>query len=257
MSSCGYANGHAVRTAISLVLFGGFRLFYRGRPTHIPHSCQRLVTFLAFRSSAARAELAGSLWPEVDEARALGSLRTSVWQVHRRCPGLLVADGEQLRVSECVHVDMLDFEDRACRILHNPQGVSLVDLMEEWQELLPGWYDDWVLLERERARQLQLHVLEAAGEELLYRHKPGPALCVALHAVQIEPLRESTHRLVIRIHISEGNVYEAVRHYRMYLRLLHNELGVSPTRQLQELVAGLVSNTSVDVIRLQPSVNTL
>jgi DNA-binding SARP family transcriptional activator len=207
----------------------------------IPRNCQRLIAFLALHSPAGRAEVAGSLWPEVDDARALGSLRTSIWQIRRCCAGFFIADGDQLRFGECVHVDAIDFEERARRILHKPQSLALTELTCERQELLPGWYDDWVLLERERSRQLQLHVLEAAGEELLSRRKPGPALCAALDAAQVEPLRESAHRLVIRIHISEGNTREAIRHYQRYQRLLRDELGVSPTEQLEELVAGLFS----------------
>ena len=242
MGSRGYVNGQSACTKISVSLFGGFRLFYGEHLVSIPRSCQRVIAFLAFNSPRARAELGGNLWPEVDEARALGSLRTSVWQVHRRCPGLLVADGDQLSFSERVRVDMLDFKERAHRILHQPHSASPVDLMAEQQELLPGWYDDWVLLERERVRQLQLHVLEAASEELLSRHKPGPALCAALDAVQVEPLRESAHRLVIRIHILEGNTWDAMRHYHRYCRLVRDELGVSPTNQLEELIAGLIPN---------------
>lgn len=237
MENCGDAKEQ--RSAVTVRLFGGFRLFDYQHHVRIPRNCQRLVAFLALHSPAGRAEVAGSLWPEVDDARALGSLRTSVWQVHRCCGGLFVADGDRLRLSERVHVDTIDFEERAHRILRKPQDLSLTELTCERQELLPGWYDDWVLFERERSRQLQLYALEAAGEELLFRHKPGPALCAALDAVRVEPLRESAHRLVIRIHISEGNTCEAIRHHQRYVRLLRDELGVSPTEQLEELVAGL------------------
>ena len=34
-------------------------------------------------------------------------------------------------------------------------------------ELLPSWYDDWVLLERERLRQLRMHAWEALSEKLV------------------------------------------------------------------------------------------
>jgi DNA-binding SARP family transcriptional activator len=238
MKGCGDVND---LETVDLRLFGGFVLLRGRHHIHIPRNCQRLVAFLALHSSVGRATVAGSLWPEVDEARALGSLRTSIWQVHRCCAGLFVIDGDWLRFSERVHVDAIDFEESAHRILHKPQNVALTELRCEWQELLPGWYDDWVLLKRERSRQLQLHVLEAAGEELLSRRKPGPALCAALDAIQVEPLRESAHRLVIRIHISEGNTCEAMRHYRGYLRLLRDELGVSPTEQLKGIIMSLSS----------------
>lgn len=244
MSGSVETNSKVASRTICVLLFGGFRLVNAGRLIRLPGCCQRLIAFLAFRSRTARVELAGSLWPNVTDARALGSLRTSVWQIRRRCAGLLATNGDQLKLSEYVHVDIIDFKKRAGQILRQPQNASLMELMCGWQELLPGWYDDWVLLERERSRQLQLHVLEAAGEELLARRKHGPALSVALDAVQVEPLRESARRLVIRIHISEGNICEAVRHYQMYLRLLRDELGVPPTHQLENLVIDLIFSSS-------------
>ena len=36
-------------------------------------------------------------------------------------------------------------------------------------ELLPGWYDDWVIFERERIRQQLLHALEILSRRLVSR----------------------------------------------------------------------------------------
>jgi DNA-binding SARP family transcriptional activator len=233
---------HAHRdAAVEVELFGGFRLVRSQHQVHVPGHAQRVVAFLALRSPATRAKVAGSLWPEVDDRRAHGSLRTSIWHLHHRCPELLSTHGGSLSLSKDVHVDVIDFEGLVRQVFEEPHDVPLADLAQDVirRELLPGWYDEWVLVERERFHQRQLHVLEAVGDELLFRRKPGPALDAALAAVQAEPLRESARRLVIRVHLAEGNVCEAIRHYLQYLRLLRDELGVAPTEQLTQLVAGL------------------
>ena len=108
-------------------LFGGFCLSCGQHPVHLPGGSQRLIAFLALRSRACRAEVAGSLWPEVDDTRAHGSLRTSIWQVHGCCPGLLVTRGNELRFGDGVYVDTIDFEKRAHRILQEPQNLSLAE----------------------------------------------------------------------------------------------------------------------------------
>jgi DNA-binding SARP family transcriptional activator len=105
--------------------------------------------------------------------------------------------------------------------------------------LLPDWYDDWVLMERERHRQLSLHALEALAEKLIAVAQHGRAIGVALAAVANEPLRESAHRILIRAHLAEGNVGEAVRQYRLYRRLLRRQLGLDPSPQMEALVRGL------------------
>ena len=60
-------------------------------------------------------------------------------------------------------------------------------------ELLLGWYDDWVVIERERLTQLHLTALESLSDRLLSDGEHAKALQVALAAVQVDPLRESGH----------------------------------------------------------------
>jgi len=103
-------------------------------------------------------------------------------------------------------------------------------------ELLPGWYDDWVIFERERVRQLRLHVLDALAERLIAQARYAEALEAALECARIEPLRESSNRLIIAIHLAEDNVAEAVRHYEFFRDLLRIELGIEPSPRLAGLL---------------------
>jgi DNA-binding SARP family transcriptional activator len=81
-------------------------------------------------------------------------------------------------------------------------------------ELLPGWYDDWVLLERERTRQRLLHALEALSREHRAAGRCAEAVEAALVAVNAEPLRESAHRELLESHLAEGNWVEAMHNVR-------------------------------------------
>ncbi|MEV4389408.1 bacterial transcriptional activator domain-containing protein, partial [Micromonospora sp. NPDC049580] len=103
-------------------------------------------------------------------------------------------------------------------------------------ELLPGWYDDWVLTERERLRQTQLYALEALAERLTAQGRFSEAVQVALTAVQLEPLRESATRVLIAVHLAERNINEAVRRLELFRADLGRELGVAPTSWLEHLV---------------------
>ena len=58
------------------------------------------------------------------------------------------------------------------------------------------------------------------------------ALQAAIESVRLEPLRESAHRAIIAIHLAEGNVAEALRHYRLFQQLLVAELGIEPSPRL-------------------------
>ena len=52
-----------------------------------------------------------------------------------------------------------------------------------------------------------------------------------------EPLRESAHRAVVRAHLAEGNIVEAVRAYEAFRDLLAAELAVEPTVLMTQLIS--------------------
>jgi DNA-binding SARP family transcriptional activator len=52
----------------------------------------------------------------------------------------------------------------------------------------------------------------------------------------MDPLRESAHRVVARVHLAEGNVGEAIRQFERCRQVLANEFGILPTRQFLDLM---------------------
>jgi DNA-binding SARP family transcriptional activator len=103
-------------------------------------------------------------------------------------------------------------------------------------QLLPGWYDDWVIFERERLRQRILHGLEALSSHLCAGGRVAESVDAALQAVHLEPLRETAQRVLITAHLAEGNHVEARRALAAYGRLLHDELGLRVSADLTDLV---------------------
>ena len=200
-------------------------------------SSQRLVAFLALHDRPLRRlYVAGVLWLDTPEQRAYANLRSALWRLHRCDPGLVDAAGQELRLSPKVVVDIREAEVAAHRILE--VGWPVEERFEPAQlidDLLPDWYEDWVLLERERFRQVRLHALDNLCERLTTAGRLEEALEAGLFAVAAEPLRESAHRALVRIHLAEGNTAEAIRQYRLCRRLLKEQLGVEPSPQMQQL----------------------
>ena len=205
----------------------------------LPHGVQRLVAHLALVGPSARNAVAGQLWPEVSEEHAGGSLRSAIWRLHKAAPGLLVeVSNRTLSLAPGVDVDVRELAEWARRVADPglPLDDALIPDAGIRGDLLPGWYEDWVLLERERLRQLRMHTLEILAGRLAAAGRHGEALQAAYAAVRAEPLRESAHRTVVRVHLAEGNVAEAVRAHDVFEALLGEELGVGPTEQMTRLV---------------------
>jgi DNA-binding SARP family transcriptional activator len=151
------------------------------------------------------------------------------------------ASPTHLRLARDLDVDVHELAARA-QGLESPAGLPGpdVDPSALARDLLPDWYEDWVVLERERFRQLRLHALEALCRRLMQAGRFGAAVQAGLAAVAGEPLRESAHRTLIQAHLAEGNPGEAVRQYHLYRRLLAGELAIEPSAAIRELVRPLL-----------------
>jgi DNA-binding SARP family transcriptional activator len=224
---------------IRLCLLSGFEVTAGGRRITVAGSSQRLVAYTALNARPLpRSHVAGVLWSEARGDRANGNLRSAIFRLRVLGIELLKVANDMISVSEDVIVDVRTMTDKARRLL-DPASIfegaeSPIDLLDT--DLLPMWEDEWVVVERERLRQLRLHALEQLCERLVTVARFGDAVAAGLAAVNAEPLRESAHRALIRAHLAEGNRLEAVRQYRRYCRILDEELGLGPTQQMTELM---------------------
>ena len=226
----------------SLSLLNAFDLRCGGETVGLPLSAQRLLAFVALHEhSLLRVYVAGTLWTDTSDERAAASLRSSLWRLHRPGLRLVESSNTHLRLAPEVDVDLRSAFQLAHRLLAgSARGEDLSGPDPALNgELLPDWYDDWVVFERERFRQVSLHALETLADRLIAVGRLGSALEAALAAVAGEPLRESAHRVLIRVHLAEGNAGEALRQYELCRRLLRDRLGLEPTPQLEELVRPL------------------
>jgi DNA-binding SARP family transcriptional activator len=229
-------------TGVRLSLLNAFTLVCDGTTVELPFTAQRLLAFVALHDHPLqRAYVSGALWTESSQERAAGSLRSSLWRLHRPGYQLVDATSTHLHLADSVDVDVRRGLAHARGLLAGSTATvdGHVDDAALYGELLPDWYEDWVLFERERFRQLALHAVEAQAERLLDLGRPVDALEGALAAVRSEPLRESAHRLLIRVHLAEGNAVEALRQFELCRRLLHDQLGLKPSLQLTQLVSQL------------------
>jgi DNA-binding SARP family transcriptional activator len=235
-------NGGVDAPELRLALLKGFELSYGADPVSLPMSAQRLVAFLALRDrSMLRVHVATTLWPDSTEERSVANLRTALWRIRYEQCDAVHATATHLRLSPSVIVDYRLSVARARRLL-DPSGQFGLDELDEShfvEDLLPDWYDEWVVLERERYRQLRLYALESAAERLVTAGRAGRAIQAALIAVCEEPLRESAQRALVRAHLARGNQGEAILQYRRYRKALYDELQVSPSPLFEQLLLGM------------------
>lgn len=220
-------------TAVRLHLLDGVRLVVRERDVRVPESGMRTLVFLALRRVAvSRKEAAGELWPDVGEPRAAGNLRSALWRLRGAEAGLVDAGPDDLRLAPHVQVDVDQFDRWAKRLIGGTFHPGDLDAGRSYQgalDLLPGWYENWAIAERERLRHRLLHALDQLSGVLSARGRHAAAVDAAITAVCADPLRESAQRALVAAHLAEGNLAEARRTERLYRDLLRRELGIGWT----------------------------
>jgi DNA-binding SARP family transcriptional activator len=228
-------------TALQLSLLGGFRLSQDGDAIAISPGSQRLLAFLALQSGAGgpitRDRAAGVLWPEVSECRAHANLRAALARLGHLRSRTVRSAGAELAL-----VDGLALDLRGARLVAagairgaKPSSTAAMIALLSW-ELLPGWYEEWVLNDAEDWRQLRLHGLEALADRLRMEGRFGEAASAAVAAVCADELRESARAALVRVHLAEGNQSEALREFQRYRDLLRSVLDLEPTAHLRALL---------------------
>jgi DNA-binding SARP family transcriptional activator len=220
---------------------GGFDLRLDRQSARVPQASQRLLAFLALHPRPLRrAFVAGNLWADVPDERAAANLRASIWRLPAPNEALVSCNGNHIGLHTSVEVDYHGLLTDARDALDGNRPQDGARRLLVLGDLLPGWDDDWITAERERLRQLRLHALEAWSDALLDEGGAAQAIDISLTAVATEPLRESAQRALVRAHIAEGNVGEALRTYERFVRLLWERCELRPSRLMQDLIEPLL-----------------
>ncbi|MFC9335260.1 BTAD domain-containing putative transcriptional regulator [Arthrobacter sp. NPDC057009] len=224
-----------------LNLFQRWQLISGESEVYVASRQQRLIAALALYGARNRRYICGLLWPDSPEARALESLRVTMHLISRQIPGLLVNGGPVLSLAPSLSVDLHNCLEqvRGCQtsISYTPDDACLSHLRHA--ELLPGWYDDWVILEQNRLRTFRLRALAGHAQRWLDREEPEKAAEAARSALELEPLQEACVGLLMRAELELGNRVGAVHTFESFKASLATELGVAPSAYLYQLVAGI------------------
>ena len=226
---------------VRLSLLGGFRLWVDGVDDSLPVGAQRLLALLALRGRMSRSRTAGMLWPDATERRALACLRTAIWRANHVAPRILRVSSVAVDLAPDVDVDVRRLELAADALTDAAGGDE--EVLRAWRmvprgvgDLLADWEDEWLADDRQRVQQLHVHVLELFSARFTDLGRFGPAMDAALLALRADPLRESAHRAVIRIHLAEGNPVDAKRALDFCRLVLARDAGVEPSGVTTRLV---------------------
>ena len=214
-----------------------------------------LFGFLAYHSerSHPREMLAELLWPEArgnasrnSLSQALSSLRHELSRSEQPIDEVLLADRATVQLhgntDVAAFVQAVKTEGTQERRLEAlVRGTALYR-----GELLPGHYDDWILAERSRLRDL---FLQANHELVTLLRRVGDlrgAISAAHRGVREDSLSEAAMRDLMVAHFEAREPQLALRAYHELEANLEREVGTRPSSETRALARDIATATSSD-----------
>ena len=233
--------------ALILTLLGGFRLRAQSdRPVAVSsRKGQALLAYLGAHPGQpqARDKLTALLWPDADDRQARQSLRQTLFALRKVLApvkkGLLRIDGDTVALDPvAVAADATSFERLVAKgtpeDLERAAALYRGDLLEGFA-VKAGPFEDWLLAERERLRELAQDALGKLLARQASAEPVEPAIRTALRLLSLDPLQEGVHRTLMRLYVRQARRTAALRQYQVCVAVLQRELAVEPEEETREL----------------------
>ncbi|HSR20384.1 MAG TPA: BTAD domain-containing putative transcriptional regulator, partial [Anaerolineales bacterium] len=239
---------------LEIRLFGGFEI--RSDGGLIPLStrlAQSLFSYLILNSGTPhrREKLAGLFWPDSTEQRARASLRHELWRIRKA----LAAGGLQgVLVCNDLTIAFDASADCGLDVMQLKQlgdGAASSELIRGLSvyrgELLPGFYDDWLVVEREHLHLLfERRVLQLLG--LLQVEKRWPeTVDWAERWLSLSQQPEAAYQALMTAYAGLGDRAKVLSTYDRCQQGL-GELGLEPSKETRQLAEFKVSSGNLPTL---------
>ncbi len=232
-------------------LLGQFDLKLDGAPvTLTARAAQSLLAYLLLHPGTAhrREKLAGLLWPDTPETSARNNLRQALHRIRRALdPGgqtYLLADDLTIEFDANAGY-WLD----AAVMEQKPSRETADDLMRVVSvyagELLPGFYDDWVVLERERLQTVFERRMKQLLERLVEARRWPEVLEWGERWIALGHTPEPAYRALMMAHANLGDVSGVATVFQRCVEALRRDLEVEPSEQTRALYERLSRGEAV------------
>jgi TolB-like protein/DNA-binding SARP family transcriptional activator len=242
----------------TLRLLGGFEL--TGADGHVldppGRKARMLLAFVALSAPrpVSRERLAGLLWDDGDDGRALNSLRQSLMELRRlgeRAGGDLIhADRDTVALAlPAGHVDALTVERLAREgtpdALRTAAGLCMGTLLPGAETGAEG-FDTWLAGERARFERIAAGVFSRLTAGCEAQADWDGVAATAERWLALDPACEEAHRALMRVHIGAGRRSDALRQYQACADAVRRRLDAEPEEETAALLRGIRASIRAD-----------
>ena len=252
---------------LAISLLGTFEVRLNNDPVHSfqTRTVQALLAYLVcaakrpFRPGTVQAfpreQLMELLWPGMPLKSSQGSLRQTVYRLRQALPEVAGRNGEPvpflLSDRQAIQINpeadyFADIHLFVSLIEHQPEkAIELYrgDFLAEF--FLPDseTFEAWANAQRELYRRQVLEVMEQVTAVSIENGTYKKAIHLAQRQLEIDNLRESSHRQLMEAWARNGRRQEALMHYENLCQLLQEELAIEPGEETRNLIDAIRADT--------------
>ncbi|MEM8863183.1 MAG: BTAD domain-containing putative transcriptional regulator, partial [Chloroflexota bacterium] len=198
--------------------------------------------------------LAGLFWDDLPQQKAMGNLRVLLANLRKELEpyvtitrktaainpnALIEVDAVTLEESLTASRDEIDKHGK----LSKDVAADLSQALEAFQStLLPGFYlkdglgfEEWLATEREWLWTRVVEALDDLATEYLQWGDYRVGIERAQQLVNLDPLREEGHQLLMQLWVADNQISAALNQYKRCQEILDQELGTAPHLYTTEL----------------------
>ncbi|MFN2143864.1 MAG: AAA family ATPase [Anaerolineales bacterium] len=226
------------RMAIKVFLLGQFKLESNGIVIDLPsRPAQSLLAYLILNSGVVyrREKLASLFWMDSTEANARGYLRQALWRIRKAFGDTCLDSEEYLEISDiniCFRPSGEYWLD-AAEFLKVDEDLAIDEMIERVKlyqgELLPGFYDDWVLPERDRFQAAYQQRMTILLDKLIQEKRWNDAIQQGESWLQLGYSPEPAFRALMQAYAGLGDPTMVSNIYQRCINQLDSELGLDPS----------------------------
>jgi non-specific serine/threonine protein kinase len=235
---------------LSVSLLGPFAasLNQRPLPPFRTKSVQALLIYLLCQAERPqkREALMALLWPGLPPTSAQANLRQTLYRLRKLVPEVKGKDGETAVPFLLTNRQTIQINPAAGYILDvdtfaksDPaQAIPLYrgDFLVNFYLADSEPFEAWVTGRRAEYRRRVLEMLAAETVTHIHNADYEGAIHLAQRQLEIDNLRESSHRQLMEAWARSGRRREAISHYNNLRQLLQDELAIEPSRETHALV---------------------
>ena len=222
-------------------LLGTFDVKHQNKAIGITsRPAQSLFAYLILnaRTSHRREKLAGMLWPDSLEETARGNLRHALWRLRKAFPAKLASEyivADDLAIGFNGSADYW-LDAAAFEALNDSVSTDeLITVLSAYRgELLPGFYDEWVVLEREHLFSIFEHHMARLLARLQDEGRWLDILVWGERWIKLGQRPEPAYRAMMTAHAAKGDMSKVAATYERCVKSLR-ELGIQPSEQTRAL----------------------